>query len=163
MPVVIQRISLRNHLLRDINADTRPEASGQGLGQPSHATPEVQNGATRVRLQSDGFQVLKNSFDLRISGGHEFCDIPLTAGFTFVGKNGAQRIPLREELPVSLQTAQLTHKETPTYSRICLIAGARVRHTDGRGAVSDGPSSNSRSQDPTRSFPLSPFHWMTAA
>src|ERR1700730_1893407 len=68
--------------------------------------------------------MLKNSFDLRISGGHELCNIPLTAGFTFVGKNGAQCIPLREGLPVSLQSAQLIHKETPTYSRTCLIAGA---------------------------------------
>ena len=32
VPVAIQRLSLGNHLLRDINADTQPEAPGQGLG-----------------------------------------------------------------------------------------------------------------------------------
>src|ERR1700730_8880752 len=58
--------------------------------------------------------MLKNSFDLRISGRHEFRNIPLTAGFSLVGKDGGQCIPLREGLPVSLQTAQVTHKETPT-------------------------------------------------
>src|ERR1700693_5618817 len=77
--------------------------------------------------------MLENGFDPRISGGHEFRKIPLTTGFTRVGKDGGQCIPLREGLPVALQIAQLTHKETPTNSRICLVAGARVRRTDMTG------------------------------
>jgi hypothetical protein len=60
--------------------------------------------------------MLKNSFDLGISGGHELCNIPSTAGFSFVGKNGSQCILLRKGLPVSLQTAQFTHNETPTFN-----------------------------------------------
>src|ERR1700722_19266319 len=100
--------------------------------------------------------MLKNSFDLRISSGHELCNIPLTTGFTLVGKNGAQCIPLREGLPVSLQTAQLTHKETPTYSQICLIAGARVRRTEDREAATDDPSSNSRSKSLCSTCPADP-------